>query len=163
MRNDPAILSFTSGELSPFARGRIDVERYARAARSLENYIVTPQGAIVARHGTQFTGTASAKALVIPFVANTGNEFVIEITGHSGGLGGIRVWYGPARKLVFDNAGTWNITSTGSIATLNSPWAPADLFDTDGTPLIKFVQSNDVRWLVHPNVLPQKLTRIATY
>lgn len=159
-RGDPQIVSFASGEVSPFARGRIDTERYAAACKSLVNFIVTPQGPVVRRPGTQHLGTTytAAKALLIPFVANTGNEFMLEIIGTT-----TRVWYGPGRQLVYDNAGTWNITSTGIPATLTTPWAAADLFDTDGTPRVQGVQINDVMWLCHPLYFPQKISRIAAY
>lgn len=159
-RADPQIVSLAAGEVSSYALGRVDVERYAQCAKTLTNFIVTPTGALVHRPGTQYIGAthSNLKALLLPFVANTGNEFVLEITGTT-----TRVWYGPSRRLVYDNAGTWNISSTGSVATLSTPWAAADLFDTDGSPKIKVVQSNDVMWLVHPSYFPTKIKRTATY
>lgn len=159
-RADPQLTSFAGGEISPLARGRIDVQRYATALHTCDNYILTAQGPAVHRPGTQYIGAtaSSAKALLIPFVASTGNEFILEVTGTT-----TRFWYGPGRNLVYDNAGTWNITSTGSIATLSTPWAAGDLFDTDGTPRMKWVQSNDVMWLVHPSYFPYKITRTAAY
>lgn len=165
-RADPQIVSFASGEISSGARGRVDVERYAAACTSLRNMIVTPQGEAVHRGGTLYAGAtqtsagATQKAVLLPFVANTGAEFVIEITG---GTNGMRFWFGGSRALVYDSAGTWNISFAGSIATLTPPWAAADLFDADGTPRVTFMQSNDVMWLMHPNYLPWKLSRIATY
>lgn len=159
-RYDPQIESFASGEISPLARGRVSVERYASACKSLVNFIATPQGPLVRRPGSQYLGSTytSAKALLIPFVANTSDEFMLEITGTTA-----RVWYGPGRRLVYDNAGTWNISSMGSPATMATPWAAADLFDTDSTPLVKGVQVNDVMWLCHPRYFPWKITRIAQY
>lgn len=159
-RGDPQITSFAAGELSPLARGRVDVERYASACKSLVNFITTPQGPVVRRPGTQYLGTTytAVKALLLSFVANTSDEFIIEITGTTA-----RVWWAAGRKLVYDNAGTWNVTSTGSPATMATPWAAADLFDTDGTPLVKGVQVNDVMWLCHPRYFPWKITRIAQY
>lgn len=159
-RADPQLVSFAAGEVSPLARGRVDVARYAQACETLENFIVTPQGPIVHRGPTIYLGgtAGNAKALMIPFVASTGVEFVLEVTGTT-----TRFWYGAGRKLVYNNAGTWNITDTGSIATLATPWAAADLFDTDGSPKLRWVQSNDVMWLVHPSYFPYKITRVATY
>jgi len=159
-RGDPQITSFAAGEISPMTRGRVDTERYAAACSSLVNMIATPQGPAVRRPGSQYLGAThtSAKALLIPFVANTGSQFVLEIVGTTA-----RVWYGPGRRLVYDNAGTWNINLTGAAATMTTPWAAADLFDTDGTPLVKGVQVNDVMWLCHPRYFPWKITRIADY
>lgn len=165
-RADPQIVSLAAGEVSPLALGRIDVDRYGASAKTLSNFIVAPTGAAIHRTGTQYLGgtqtlsSVTQKALLLPFVANTGNEFVIEITG---GTNGLRVWYGPGRNLVYDNAGTWNVSMTGAPATLTPPWAAADLFDTDGSPKVKAVQVNDVMWLVHPSYFPWKLTRIDTY
>lgn len=160
MRADPQLLTFAAGEISPLAMGRIDVQRYGAACRSLVNFIVTPTGGLVHRSGTQYLGgtAANAKALLIPFVANTGSEFILEIAD-----GTTRVWYGPGRRLVYDNAGTWNINLVGSPAALATPWPASALYDTDATPRIKVVQVNDVMWLVHPNYLPQKISRIDDY
>lgn len=160
MRADPQLLTFAAGEISPLASGRVDVDRYQASCKTLSNFIVTPQGAIVRRPGTIYLGTTytAAKALLLPFVANTGNEFILEITGTTA-----RVWYGPGRVLVYDNAGTWNISQAGAPATMATPWAAVDLFDADGTPLVKGVQVNDVMWLCHPRYFPWKITRIADY
>lgn len=159
-RGDPQLSSFTSGELSQYAMARVDAERYARGAESLSNFIVGPAGTAFHRPGTQYIGGTSSnlKAALLPFVASTGNEFVLEVVGTT-----TRFWYGPGRRLVYNNAGTWNITSTGAIATLSTPWAAADLFDTDGSLRLKFVQINDVMWIVHPSYTPYKITRTATY
>jgi len=159
-RGDPQIVSFAAGELSPLARGRVDVDRYAAACRSLVNFIVTPQGGIVHRWGTQYLAGSHGglKTLLLPFVANTGNEFVLEIGDTTA-----RVWYGPGRQLVFDNAGTWNVNNLGVIGTIVTPWLATHLFDTDGTPRVKAVQVNDVMWLVHPLYYPYKITRVAEY
>lgn len=159
-RGDPQLTGFSSGELSEFALARVDAERFQRGAESLTNFIVGPTGAAFHRPGTQYlAGTSSnLKAALLPFVASTGNEFVLEVVGTT-----TRVWYGPSRRLVYDNAGTWNITSTGSIATLSTPWAAADLFDGDGSCRLKFVQINDVMWVVHPSYFPVKITRTDTY
>lgn len=159
-RYDPQVVSFSSGELSPVALGRVDSERYGRAAKTLDNFIVTPTGAVIHRPGTQYLGESNGgdKTALLPFVANSGSEFVIEV-----GDASTRVWYGASRRLVYDNAGTWNITGTGSVATISTPWTAADLFDTDGSCKLRFVQSNDVMWIVHPSYFPYKISRTATY
>lgn len=43
--------NFNSGELSPDIEGRIDLKQYYQGARSLQNWIVLPQGGIAKRRG----------------------------------------------------------------------------------------------------------------
>jgi hypothetical protein len=156
-RGDPQITSFSSGELSDYALGRVDAERYSRGAVSIKNFLIGPTGALFHRTGTQYVGATTAKAAMLPFVASTGTEFVLECVGTT-----TRVWYNATRTLVLDNAGTWNL-GVGSPATLSTPWAAADLFDADGALRLKFVQINDVMWVVHPSYFPVKITRTDTY
>lgn len=51
-----AELSFSAGILSPRMSMRADSEKYATAAEVMENFIVSPQGGAMLRHGMQFIG-----------------------------------------------------------------------------------------------------------
>lgn len=47
------------------------------------------------------------------------------------------------------------------VYTLTMPYLQADLFDSDGRLRIKYAQSADVMYLVHPSYAPRKLSRLA--
>lgn len=50
---------------------------------------------------------------------------------------------------------------TGTIYEIPSPWTTADLTTSEGTFGLRFVESNDVIYLVHQNYSPRKLSRFA--
>lgn len=56
MRYQDAIFSFSSGVLSPRITLRSDSGRYDAALLSCKNFVITPQGGITFRNGTQFIG-----------------------------------------------------------------------------------------------------------
>ena len=53
-RTTLALTNFVSGELSPKMDGRIDFEKYSSGCKTLENFLIHPQGAASRRTGTQF-------------------------------------------------------------------------------------------------------------
>ncbi len=58
---------FAAGELSPRAYGRIDLtDIYPKAARKLQNWVVTPQGGAYYRHGFAYIGNTSSASYVLP-------------------------------------------------------------------------------------------------
>lgn len=48
---------------------------------------------------------------------------------------------------------------TGSIYEIPTPWTVSDLTATDNTMNLRFVESNDVIYICHPNYAPRKLSR----
>ena len=69
-RTTLALTSFVSGEFSPKMDGRTDFEKYNSGAKTLENFLVHPQGAATRRVGTQFIAevkSSAAKTRLIPF------------------------------------------------------------------------------------------------
>jgi len=87
--SDLAIINnFTVGKVSPRVEGRIDLEAYARSCRTLENFIIAPQGGVDRRPGTKWvvnsktSGDAdSAEIALIPFI-DKGGRYVLEL-GHN--------------------------------------------------------------------------------
>jgi hypothetical protein len=162
-RQDPAILSFNAGELSPLLHDRTDFDKRASGCDTLINFIPSVQGPIRRRPGTQYMGVPAvndADVVLIPFEANTGASFILEVGG-----GYTRFWNAgaPQRIQVRDNAGTWNIYGAGGPASLATPWALNDLYDADRICKLQWVQSNDVMWIVHPDYAPVKISRISQY
>ncbi len=139
-RTTLALTSFVSGEFSPKMEGRTDFEKYSSGAKTLENFLVHPQGAATRRVGTQFIAevkSSSAKTRLIPFEFSTTQTYILE--------------FGNTYIRFFKDKG--QITSGGSAYEISSPYLTAELFD------IKFAQSADVMYITHPNHEVMKLSR----
>ena len=135
-----ALTSFVSGEFGNKLTGRTDFDKYQSAAKTMENFLVHPQGAATRRVGTQFIAsvkTASAKTRLIPFEFSTTQTYVLE--------------FGNNYIRFFKDKG--QILSGGSAYEISTPYLTAELFD------IKFAQSADVMYLTHPNHEVMKLSR----
>ena len=139
-RTTLALTSFVSGEFSPKMDGRTDFEKYSSGAKTLENFLVHPQGAATRRVGTQFIAevkSSAAKTRLIPFEFSTTQTYILE--------------FGNNYIRFFKDKG--QILSGGSAYEISTPYATSELFD------IKFAQSADVMYLCHPNHDVRKLTR----
>jgi len=139
-RTTLALTSFVSGEFSPKMDGRTDFEKYSSVAKTLENFLVHPQGAATRRVGTQFIAevkSSAAKTRLIPFEFSTTQTYILE--------------FGNNYIRFFKDKG--QILSGGSAYEISSPYLTAELFD------IKFAQSADVMYITHPNHEVMKLSR----
>ncbi|BAQ86268.1 putative tail tubular protein B [uncultured Mediterranean phage uvMED] len=139
-RTTLALTSFVSGEFSPKMEGRTDFDKYSSGAKTLENFLVHPQGAATRRVGTQFIAevkTSSAKTRLIPFEFSTTQTYILE--------------FGNNYIRFFKDKG--QILSGGSPYEISSPYLTAELFE------IKWAQSADVMYIVHPNHETMKLSR----
>ena len=131
-RTTLALTSFVSGEFGNKLTGRTDFEKYSSAAKTLENFLIHPQGAATRRVGTQFIAEvkdSSKKTRLIPFEFSTTQTYILE--------------FGDQYIRFFKDKG--QILSGGSAYEIASPYLEAELFD------IKFAQSADVMYLCHPN------------
>ena len=140
MRNNPIQTNFTSGELSPRLKGRVDVNRYNNGVAKLKNFVVFPQGGASRRTGTKFIKEVkdSTKATrLIPFEFSTVQAYILEF-GHNY----IRI---------FKDEGV--LVSGGSPVEVVTTYTEAQLFE------ISFTQSADILYLVHPDHPPRKLSR----
>jgi hypothetical protein len=139
-RTTLALTSFVSGEFGNKLTGRTDFDKYQSAAKTMENFLVHPQGAATRRVGTQYIAsvkTASAKTRLIPFEFSTTQTYILE--------------FGNNYIRFFKDKG--QILSGGSPYEISTPYLTAELFD------IKFAQSADVMYIVHPNHETMKLSR----
>jgi hypothetical protein len=142
MRNI-GITNFTSGEISPKLEGRFDLAKYFNGARLLLNTKIHPQGGATRRPGTYFEGevkTSSKATRLIPFEFSTTQAYIIEV----GDLY-FRFFY----------QGGGQVINGGSPYEIVTPYLEAELFE------LKFVQSADTMFIVHPNHAPRALTRTA--
>jgi hypothetical protein len=88
-RQNPDLLAFNRGLVSPGALARIDVERTRLSASVMTNWLPKTEGPMRIRPGTKFLGRSKDNwaANFIPFVASTEDTALIELTG-----GVMRVW-----------------------------------------------------------------------
>ena len=139
-RTTLALTSFVSGEFSPKMDGRTDFEKYNSGAKTLENFLVHPQGAATRRVGTQFIAevkSSAAKTRLIPFEFSTTQTYILE--------------FGNTYIRFYKDKG--QIQDSGSAYEISSPYLTAELFE------IKFAQSADVMYITHPNHEVMKLSR----
>ena len=127
--------SFTAGELSPALYGRTDIAKYDSGAALLKNFLVLRYGGIANRAGTKYLAqTANNKrAVLLPFRYNTEQNYIVEVTA-----GTIRFFF--------------NGELVGGVSVANP-------FKDEELELIKYTQSADVMFIVHPNYKPMTLTR----
>ena len=84
------LLSFSAGELSPWLDSRVDLEKYGSGCRTLENFIVTPQGGLMKRPGMELLGalaTGATAGRLVAFQISTASAALLAIGG-----GKVRVW-----------------------------------------------------------------------
>lgn len=73
--------NFSSGEFSPLLEGRVDISKYYNAAKTIENFIVTPYGGIESTPGNKFAAEiqlSSKKSRLAPFQFSTIQAYVLE-------------------------------------------------------------------------------------
>ena len=139
-RTTLALNSFVSGEFSAKMDGRVDFDKYQSGCKTLQNFLVHPQGAATRRVGTQFIAevkNSAKKVRLIPFEFSTTQTYILE--------------FGDQYMRVYKDKG--QVLSGGSPFEISTPYLEAELFD------IKFAQSADVMYLCHPNHDVRKLSR----
>jgi len=131
---------WTGGELSQRLAGRSDIPIYSKGAFELTNVLIWAHGGITKRPGTYYKSTAidSSKAVrLIPFEYSTTQAYVIE-------LGNYTARFYRNSGIILDGPTPYQIAT---------PWAAEDLS------LLRFVQSADVLFVVHPDYPPKQFTR----
>lgn len=139
--------SFAGGELSDSMYGRIDINKYDSGAATLKNFTVQRYGGVRNRNGFRHIGVTyeGKRAFYIPFLYNTNETYIIEVTA-----GHCRFLYN----------GQYIVEDNGEPYTISNNLNPADL---QGICKIKYTQSADVLFIVHPDHYPMTLTRYSTY
>ena len=80
-RTTLALTSFVSGEFSAKMDGRTDFEKYSSGVKTMENFLVHPQGAATRRVGTQHIAEvkdSTKKTRLIPFEFSTTQTYILE-------------------------------------------------------------------------------------
>lgn len=180
--------SFAGGELAPSLHARVDLAKYATGLRTATNVFIHAHGGASNRTGFQFIAEvkdSSKTTRLVPFQFNTTQTYILEL-GHlymrvyktAGQVltSGVSAWVTATAYVVGDlrtnggttyycttahtsgtfatdlAAGKW-YAQTGAIYEIPTPYSSTDLA------LLKFAQSADTMYLVHPSYAPRKLTR----
>lgn len=76
--------NFTSGELDPLVRARVDLKSYNNALDTAKNVVCQPQGGISRRPGTKFinelAGTPDQGVRLVPFEFSTSDSYMLCFT-----------------------------------------------------------------------------------
>jgi len=142
-KNSRMYNAFTSGELSPRLDGRTDLDQYYKGVKTLTNFFVHAHGGITKRPGTRFiaeAGDGSQAVVLVPFEFSTTQAYILEFGDE---------------YIRFFTQGGQIATSAGQPYEIVSPYAAEDLMD------LKYSQSADVMYIVHPEYPVYKISRFA--
>jgi hypothetical protein len=136
----PHQTAFTSGEVSPRLRGRLDTDRYNNGAAIIENFICHAHGGASKAPGTHYVASTKndGVAALIPFEFNTQQAYVTEF----GGL-----------YIRFYRDGFQIETSPGVAYEIVSPYLAAEVSE------LHFKGTADTLIITHRLHKPQILTR----
>lgn len=131
---------WTAGEWSPLlSEGRVDLEKFYRSARRMENMRVLQAGGAKRRWGTRYVATALGPAFLMRWEFSRTDSYILCFTD--------------TKLQFFRNGG--QIAVGGVPVAVTTPYAFADV------PAIDVVQSGDALILVHPTYPVQRLDRLA--
>lgn len=125
--------SFTAGELSDDLLGRSDLRAYGNGARTLHNVVIHPTGGVSRRPGLRFVNSARGPGRLINFEFNVEQVYLL-------------ILYDRILDIYFQGS---------RLTTLATPWTIAQIGQ------INWTQSGDTLLIVHPEVAPKSLTRLA--
>lgn len=154
-KSSPIIGSMNAGELSPKLGARVDFQKYPSGASILENFIPTVQGPLDRRGGTRFVHEvkdSTKKVLLQPFEFSVDQAYMLEF-GH---------YY--CRFYTWDSVTKVRgilESSPGVPVEVVTPYAEADLYNTDGTPRLGFAQSGDNLYIAHGLYQQRIITRVS--
>ena len=141
--------AFNAGELSPYIAGRPDVAKYAAGCETMEGFIPLVEGPAITRPGTPFVAevkNSSQRTWLIRFEFSAADSYMLE-------FGNLYV------RFYFNRAQV--VTAPSTPYEISSPYTAADLTDSGGALALRFVQTGDVIYIVHPDHPPYKLSRFA--
>lgn len=148
VRSNPIQNNFNAGEISPLLKGRPDLQSYQNGLNKCFNFIPRVQGCLGKRPGVKFVKEVKDSAdrtHLVPFVFNNDNAFILE--------------FGDQYIRFYKDRAAFEVASVHY--EIASPYLAADLFDSKGIFRVKFAQSADVIYMVHPDYAPRKLSRLS--
>lgn len=154
MKASPILENFNTGEMSPLLAGRVGFDKYPNGASILENFIPTTQGPNQRRAGTRFVyevKDSAKKVLLVPFEYSVTQAYMLEFGDFY-----VRFYTWDAVTKV---RGILE-SSPGVPVEVVTPYSEADLYNTDGSPRLRFVQSGDFLYLTHSKYQQRVLKRL---
>ena len=137
--------NFTAGELSPRLDGRTDLAKYFNGCKKLQNFLTFPQGGVTRRPGTEHIaegrnagGITYYQLRLIPFEFNVEQTYVLEFS-----TGYFRIFKDGG--IVVDGGG--------------NPIEVVTQYTQGQLAGLKFTQSADTMYIVHPDHPPRQITR----
>lgn len=140
-RQDPLLNTFASGVLAPRLLGREDIRQYSQGLRHANNLIVMTTGGLTRRPGTYFVAEvkySSKFTRLLSFSFSVEQTYTVEV--------------GDGYMRFYANSGRLE-SPPGTPVEIVAPWEEADL------PQLRWAQTADVMYLVHPLYMPRKLVR----
>jgi hypothetical protein len=133
---------FNAGELSPNIDGIVDFEPFFNGGSIIENFDVHPQGWLFRRKGTNFVNEvkdSTKKTRIIRFKYSTDQVLIIEL-----GAGYFRFY--SQQALVLSGGNAYEVVNS---------------FTENDLDYIRYIQKDDVIWMVHPLKGIYKLIRFS--
>ena len=139
--------NFTTGELDPKLRARIDLQQYYNGLQTATNISIQPQGGLTRRDGSLYVSTLPTDTAdgvkMIPFEFSVNDSYMLIFT--------------PQKMHVFkDGVLITDINGSG-----NDYLTVTNVTSSELT-LLNYTQAADTLILVHPDMQPQKIVRGAT-
>jgi len=127
-----SLVSFSNGEITPKAMGRIDSPAYMNGCETLRNFIVMPQGAATRRPGSYMLDTMTSGTRLIEFEGTDGKGYVLAFHNLK-----MDVYYHGSEIASSDITAYWT---------------------TEQIKTIQFAIDGDEMYITHPEVAPYILT-----
>jgi len=135
--------NFTSGELDPLVRSRIDLDAYKNGLETAKNVICQPQGGVHRRPGTKFLtelgGSPENGVRLVHFEFSVTDSYMLAFTNNR-----MYVFKNKVLQTNINGSGNNYLTTTVTSAYLGS---------------MCFTQSADTLILVQEDMLPKRITR----
>ncbi|HEY7803838.1 MAG TPA: hypothetical protein VIC30_05325, partial [Orrella sp.] len=139
--------NFTSGELDPKLRARIDLQQYYNGLETAQNIVIQPQGGFVRRNGTRYLATLPASAAdgarFVHFEFSVNDSYML-------------LFVDERMYVLKDGVQITDINGSG-----NDYLAVTKITDAV-IPTMCWAQSADTLIIVQENMVPQKIVRGAT-
>lgn len=129
--------NFTTGVMSPSAYARVDLSKYSSGCKRIVNGIVHAHGGISNRPGTYYVDTLPGEGMLIPFTYSVEDTYALCFYDNGEDQAWMRVYK----------------EASGPVADVGTPYLYSEVAD------LKFVQSADTMFFVHPKHRPYTLTR----
>jgi len=135
--------NFTTGELDPLARARVDLKAYQNALETARNVICQPQGGVTRRPGskyiTELGGSPANGVRLVHFEFSVDDSYMLAFTNN-------RMYVFKDKALITNINGSGNDYLTTTIAS-----AQLDA--------MCYTQSADTLIVVHEDMIPKKIVR----